>query len=200
MKYDILLFDLIGVLVEDSDQTTQTVIEASGMSEQELWDFWVESPAVREFDSGRISSMDFGERMVRELNLRITAQEFIDYFRVWVGGLYRGTEQLLSELKGKYRLGCFSNNNEIMWPQIRDEHGMGDLLDDYFLSHEIGMLKPDIAAFEYVVNELDLPANRIAFFDDLDINVEAAKQLGIDAYVTKGLPELRERLEKLQLM
>ena len=36
MRYDILLFDLIGVLVEDSAETTEAVIEATGMSEQEI--------------------------------------------------------------------------------------------------------------------------------------------------------------------
>ena len=48
-QFDTLLFDLIGVLVEDSDQITGIVLEASGLTERELWDFWMASPTVRIF-------------------------------------------------------------------------------------------------------------------------------------------------------
>ena len=77
---------------------------------------------------------------------------------------------------------------------------MGQLLDDFFLSHEIGMLKPDLAAFEHVIQRLDVKPNRIAFFDDLEVNVRSARQVGMKAFVTRGLPEVRERLVGLGVL
>jgi putative hydrolase of the HAD superfamily len=71
------------------------------------------------------------------------------------------------------------------------------MLDDYYLSHEMGMLKPDHEAFEYVISELGTPAERIVFFDDQEVNVAAAKQVGLDAFVTRGLGELEEQLVRL---
>jgi HAD superfamily hydrolase (TIGR01509 family) len=149
---------------------------------------------------GILSSQKFGENVVRDLKLSMSATEFLELFRNWVGGLYDGTEALLAELSQWYRLGCFSNNNEIWWPQIRDQLGMGRLLNDYFLSHEIGMRKPDLPAFEHVIQRLDMEPNQIVFFDDFEENVMAAQKVGINAFVTRGLPEVQEQLNMLGVL
>ena len=60
--YEVLLFDVLGVLAEDSDTITKSVLEATHMTNEELWGFWVKSPAVREFDTGRISGNSCSEQ------------------------------------------------------------------------------------------------------------------------------------------
>ncbi len=198
--YDVLLFDLVGVLVEDSETTTEEVLRSTNMTGEELWGFWVKSPTVRDYDTGRISSQEFGERFVRDLSLPITPDEFLKLFQNWIAGLYDGTEALLGRIPSNYRTACFSNINEIMWPPIRDEHGLGGLLDAYYLSYKMGMLKPDVEAFEYVVSDLDVPPERIAFFDDLEVNVKSARGVGMNAFVTRGLAELQDELERLGIL
>jgi putative hydrolase of the HAD superfamily len=64
----------------------------------------------------------------------------------------------------------------------------------------MGMLKPDGDAFEYVLSELEVAPERIAFFDDLEVNVRAAQQVGMQAYVTKGLPKLENELQRLGIL
>jgi HAD superfamily hydrolase (TIGR01509 family) len=178
MKYEILLFDLGGVSVKDSSQVTQSILEAARMSVKELVQFFTTSPAMKDFDIGVASSQKFSENVVRDLKLSMSAPEFLELFRDWVGGLYEGTEVLLRELSQEYKLGCFSNNNEIWWPQIRDRLGVGRLMDYYFLSHKIGVRKPDLPAYEYVIQRLDIEPDRIAFFDDFEENVGAAQKAG----------------------
>jgi HAD superfamily hydrolase (TIGR01509 family) len=199
-NYDVLIFDLVGVLVEGSDVTTKAMLKATNMTDDEMWNFWINSSTVRDFDSGRISSLDFGERLVEDLKLPLEVDEFLDLFRGWIAGLYDGTEAMLGKLSSAYRLACFSNINEIMWPLIRDHHGMGGLLDEYFLSYKMGMLKPDGDAFEYVLSELEVAPERIAFFDDLEVNVRTAQQAGMHAFVTKGLPALENELQRLGIL
>ncbi len=192
--YDVLLFDVLGVLAEDSDTITKAVLEATNMTNEELWKFWVNSPAVREFDSGRISSQEFAERLMQEMGGPATPEDFLKMFGSWIAGLYDGTQALLDRIPSTYKKACLSNTNEILWPPVRDKYGLGGLLDEYYLSHEIGMLKPDHEAFEYAIRELGAPAERIVFFDDQEVNVAAAKQAGMNAFVTKGLGELEEQL------
>jgi len=60
----------------------------------------------------------------------------------------------------------------------------------------MGMLKPDTEAFEYVIGELDIVPDRIAFFDDSEANVKSAEQAGMNSFVTKGLPELQDQLRQ----
>ena len=194
---DVLLFDLVGVLVQDSDVITEAVLDATEMTSDELWDFWVESEAAREFDAGRISSQEFAERMVLDLRLSIKTDEFIALFGDWIVGLYDGTEDLISRIPSRYKKACLSNINKIQWPPIRDKHGLDGLLDAYYLSYKIGMIKPDGDAFEFVVDDLGVSPERIAFFDDLEVNVNAARQAGLSAYQTRGLAELEVELKRL---
>lgn len=200
MKYEILLFDLLGVLLTDNSQAIQKFLGITGMNKMEFFQYFATSPTSLKFHSGKSSSQEFGESVVRELKLSMNASNFLDTFRSWVGGLHDGAETLLSELSPKYRLGCFSNNNEIYWPQMRDELGIGRLLNVHFLSHEIGMLKPDIAGFEHVIQRLGIEPNRIAFFDDQEENVVSAQKAGMNAFVTKGPQEVREQLKLLGVL
>jgi glucose-1-phosphatase len=200
MKYEILLFDLLGVLLTDSRQAIQEFLGVAGMNKMEFFQYFTASPTSIKFHLGKSSSQEFGESVVRDLKLSISATEFLELFRSWVGGLYDGTEALLSELSQRYSLGCFSNNNEIYWPQMRDQLGMGRLLNYYFLSHEIGMLKPDLAAFEHVIQQLGIEPDRIAFFDDEEVNVMSARKVGMNAFVTKGPQGVREQLKLLGVL
>lgn len=200
MKYEILLFDLLGVLLTDSSQAIQEFLGVAGMNKMEFFQYFANSPTSVKFHSGKSSSQEFGESVVRDLKLSTNATDFLEIFRSWVGGLYDGTETLLSELSPKYRLGCFSNNNEIYWTQMRDQLGIGKLLNVHFLSHEIGTLKPDIAAFEHVIQRLGTEPNRIAFFDDQEENVVSARKAGMNAFITKGPQEVREQLKLLGVL
>jgi putative hydrolase of the HAD superfamily len=48
-------------------------------------------------------------------------------------------------------------------------------------SCEAGAIKPEPAIFEHVLEMLALPAPRVLFIDDVDRNVEGARQLGLHA-------------------
>jgi HAD superfamily hydrolase (TIGR01509 family) len=198
--YDVLLFDVIGVLAEDSNTITKAVLEATRMTNEELWGFWVNSPAVRDFDTGRISGQVFAEQLMSEMDHPATAEDFLELFGSWIAGLYDGTEAMLGRIPNTYKKACLSNTNEILWPPVRDKFGLGGLLDAYYLSHEMGMLKPDKEAYEYVIRDLEIAPERIAFFDDLELNVNSAKEVGMSAFQTRGLMELENELERLGVL
>jgi len=200
MKYEILLFDLIGVFIKESNQVVQVLLGASRMSSKELLLYLTTSSAIKEFEMGKSSSQEFGENVVRDLNLSMSADQCLELWEKSIDRLYDGTEILLTELSQVYRLGCFSNNNEIWSHKIREQFGLARLFDDFFLSHELGLRKPDLAAFEYVTQQLNVEPHRIAFFDDLEENVMAAQEVGMNAFVTKGLPEVREQLTLLGVL
>ena len=62
------------------------------------------------------------------------------------------------------------------------------------------MLKPDKEAFEYVIRDLDVAPERIVFFDDLELNVNSAKEAGLIAFHTRGVKELESELERLGVL
>ena len=69
-----------------------------------------------------------------------------------------------------------------------------------FLSHEMGLRKPDRSAFEHVIQRLNMEPGRIAFFDDLEENVKSAQKVGMSAFVTKGLPQVQDQLNILGVL
>lgn len=63
-------------------------------------------------------------------------------------------------------------------------HYAPDLLamfDVVVISGRVGLRKPDPAMFELLLDRLDLPADRVAFVDDVPVNVAGARKLGIHA-------------------
>jgi putative hydrolase of the HAD superfamily len=115
------------------------------------------------------------------------AEAFLDDFRNWPTRLFPGVREMLTLLALRCTLACLSNTNSIHWPHIRDTLGLNGLLHHYYLSHEIGHLKPARAAFEHVLADLGCPPSCVVFLDDNQLNVNAAQAVGIQAYRTVGI-------------
>ena len=195
--YEVLLFDLIGVVVEVDPKSIDILFSLTGFNEEQLFQIWVNSPTARAFDLGRIPPDEYSSGMILELGLQMESDEFLVMYRQSVLGLYEGTVSLLSGLKDRYRLGCLSNLNEILWPPIRDEFHLGQLLDEAYLSFEIGLLKPEEEIYRYVLDRLECLPRAVAFFDDSESNVATANRLGIDGYLVQGIAEVQAQLERI---
>ena len=64
---------------------------------------------------------------------------------------------------------------------MREVRGYDDLVDGSYYSSELGAMKPDPEFFQRILEDLDLPADRVGFVDDVPANVEAALSVGIRA-------------------
>ena len=115
--------------------------------------FWLQSPWVRRFETGRCSGEDFASGVVRELELEVSPEVFLSEFLSWDRGPMPGAEELLDELSRKYVLGCLSNNNELHWTRLRDDRGFDQFFRYQFLSHEMGLIKPDLEIFSEVLRQ-----------------------------------------------
>ena len=90
-----------------------------------------------------------------------------------------------------------SNTDAIHFPYCIDSFDVLKLFDKYFLSHEMGLLKPDPVYFHQVLYQLwALPANCI-FIDDRIGNVRSAQSLGIKGLVFESLDKLKSDLSSL---
>jgi putative hydrolase of the HAD superfamily len=88
----------------------------------------------------------------------------------------------------KYRLLLLSNTNDLHISWIQHDWGMKlytefkDCFDQFYLSHEINLRKPDANIYEFVLRENDLKAKETLFIDDLAENTQSAAQLGIHVW------------------
>ena len=60
-------------------------------------------------------------------------------------------------------------------------------------------MKPDREIFEHVIRDLAVSRRKIAFFDDTPVNVEAAREVGLTAYLVDGIAALKAQLQRLGL-
>ena len=128
------------------------------------------------------------------------AATFLEHFERWPTGLYPGALELLTELRGRFRLGCLSNSNALHWPRFLSEMQLGNAFDHCFASHELGLLKPDREVFEVVLDTLGCAPERVLFLDDNAPNVEGARASGLHAHRVQGPAEARARLGSLGLL
>jgi len=58
----------------------------------------------------------------------------------------------------------------------------------------MGKLKPDREVFEHVADSLRCDPSEILFLDDQPLNVEAARQVGLEAVLTIGIEQATQVL------
>ncbi|MEO5535192.1 MAG: HAD-IA family hydrolase [Pseudolysinimonas sp.] len=65
-----------------------------------------------------------------------------------------------------------------------------------FASSHYGARKPDPRVFEAVLAAYDEPAEHVFFADDLEVNVEGARSVGISAHLYRDAPALLAAIEQ----
>ena len=93
-----------------------------------------------------------------------------------------------------------SNSNALHWPRVLNEMGLGPAFDRHFVSHLTGRIKPDMEAFEHVVDALRCMPGHVLFFDDNLLNVEAAQRSGMHAIRVRGATEVQRALISLGII
>ncbi len=69
-----------------------------------------------------------------------------------------------------------------------------------YLSYLLDMVKPDREIFEHIVGDLACAPSEIIYFDDNQMNVDAAVAAGLTAAVAKGPADCRRVLNALGLV
>lgn len=190
-----LVFDLGGVIVKLRGAPILDAWTGAHSTAEKTWEKWLTSEAPRAFESGQIGADDFAEQIIDELSLNVDASTFLEYFTMLPIGPYEGAIEWLQSLKPHYTTALFSNSNVIHWQRKMSEMKLGPVFHHHFASHLMGKVKPDHEAFEYVLNELAVPAGKVLFFDDNQMNVDAARQLGMQAERVVGFDALRLFME-----
>lgn len=100
-------------------------------------------------------------------------------------------------LKPKYKIGMLSNVGT-NW--IRDYFLNGEeskLFDDFVLSFEVGVTKPNPKIFEIAAERLGVEPEEVVFTDDIDRYCVAAEAIGMKAIVYQDFNQFKAELEKL---
>jgi putative hydrolase of the HAD superfamily len=160
---------------------------------------WFKLPIAHEFERGHISSEKLATEFIQHFRLKISPDEFISSFAQWPKRVYPGTIDLLETLKENFTLSILSNCNEIHWPRMKNDFDILRYFDHAFSSHIVGLTKPDIRIFEYVIKQLNADPDQILFLDDNAENIQSAQKTGIHAVQVKEIKGVITSLRSLNL-
>lgn len=190
----VVLFDLGGVLFELGGVADFGRMIGESRPER-IWHAWNSNAWVRAFERGECDRSRFAEGLVESLRLPLDPEAFLERFASWVIGPFAGAEELVREAAREASVGCVSNTNDVHWP-IQSAAPLVGAFSHVFLSHRLGLVKPDPALFERVMEESGHAPEAILFLDDIESNVAAARAAGIDAHLAVGVEGARDVLAK----
>ena len=110
--------------------------------------------------------------------------------------------ELLKKMSSKYDLYMLSNNNSICLPYssaMFTEAGvpLATTFRKCFLSFEMKALKPSVAFYKRVIEEIGCPAEDMLFIDDSQTNVDGAISAGLPAVYYKPGTDLSALLAEV---
>ena len=196
---EVVLFDLGGVVIELGGLGDMAVF-AGERDEDEIWRRWLGCPWVRRFERGGCDAESFARGMVESWSMPVGPDEFIEAFAVWPRGLIAGAKALLRETRARRPIAALSNTNALHNDRFQAEFRLHEDFDALYLSHEIGHVKPDRAAFDHATVALGVAPERILFLDDNQINVDGAREAGLRAERAVGVKGARAVLTRLGLI
>jgi putative hydrolase of the HAD superfamily len=136
-------------------------LERGEISEREFLDR-LEAPLAERLGR-RVELGSMAERMMAELHPN---QELFDYYR------------RLRDVHG-LRLGILTNNVREWEPLWRPKLPIDEIFDDVVDSAFVGMRKPEPEIYALALERLGATAAECAFVDDIEVNVVAARELGL---------------------
>ncbi len=185
-----IIFDLGNVLLPiDLSLTYDAFSFFSALSSLEIQNKITDLELWVPYESGHQSDEEFRDYLRNELSLSCTDSEFDEAFSALLLGFHPGVYSWVSSLRSSYSLYLLSNTSSIhaeRFTKIKlgpEGQNLFSLFDDVYYSFEMGLVKPNPLIYQQVLNEHNLSADEVLFFDDNVANINSAKALGITSYL-----------------
>lgn len=166
----------------------------------------------RNLSSGRKSSREFLEKIFKKYYYPYQQRDGVlppkkvnvDYYLELWFDLYFQVTRVSSEMaeiierlhKAGYTVSLMSNTHAIH-AKSNLLKGFYDIFDNLFLSNEIGLIKPDMDQYKYVLKKLDTKPKKCVFIDDKIRNLVPARELGFIVIKFESFEKFQRQLNDL---
>lgn len=178
-----IIFDFGDVFINIDEQTCLNELKKLGLKE---WNDDLTQLNIQ-YETGKIDELEFFSGFQKY----IPNHDIIEIRTAWNSLLqdfpYERLE-FLQMLTSKYKLYLLSNADRTHIEKFEHKFGMSFARDFYscfekvYFSFEFGFRKPDIKAFQFILNNHNLTPKKTLFIDDKLENIEGAQKLGINTW------------------
>lgn len=139
------------------------------------------------YETGKISTNEFLSSFEPYLKKGYSTTDLIPIWNSVIHDFPAERLLFVRNLKKHFTISILSNINDLhanyFDSKFMDWFGVKfqNEFDNIFYSHEIALRKPTRECYEFVINNIHSKPNEVVFVDDLIENVNAAKEIGINA-------------------
>jgi putative hydrolase of the HAD superfamily len=195
-----IIFDFGGVIYPINHEQSKLAFEALGLKNFEtLYGHAVQTQLFENFERGMISPKYFREQIKEHLQASVSDVEIDSAWNALLLGFDSKRLELIQRIAKHYQIFLLSNTNQIHYQKywgelqtIKDHDLFISSFKKLYFSHHIGLRKPDKKIFEFVLYDSNLSAGETAFIDDYELNIRAAKDLGIESILLENSKDLSD--------
>jgi len=193
-----IIFDLGNVVINfDHRIAVRKIAPFCAMQEEEIYDFFFDSPLTGMFEEGKINPHKFFSEVKRSLNFRISYEEFLPIWNeiFFVTESNRAVKGLAEELGKNHKTALLSNINCLHFDYLKENFPVFGPFAHLLLSFEMKLKKPDADIYRKALDTLAVSAEETFYTDDRPELIESARKLGIKGFVFKGIEQLEADLK-----
>ena len=196
-----IAFDWGGIFTKgtfDSSAVTN-LAKVTGASEERIAETYY--PLMEHFEVGAFDFPEFHRRFAEGTSLVLNENTFRKTF---LGSVRERSMMfdVLSAIPQDYTVGMLSNNVPVLCDTVRDDPRM-NRFKHFVFSNEIGVRKPDAAAFAKLSEALGHPPEQTVFIDDNEANIAACNELDYQGILLDSfenfVARFQERLPNISL-
>jgi epoxide hydrolase-like predicted phosphatase len=186
MSIQAVFFDFGGVLYRVPDRKWMRRMQMLlGLGKDSTFSTMIlepdESPYFQALMEGRITESDMWQRMANAWRL---SPMVVGWLRKNTLSRRRVNQQVadfLAGLRPRFKTGILSNAGTDARKMFNEVFGFDRIVDTMVISAEEGVMKPDERIYQIALDRLGVSAPETVFLDDLAVNVDAARRVGIRA-------------------
>ena len=179
MEVEAFIFDIGNVLVRFEAGKAERTLAKLGVQRP---DFAVLAALGRRYESGELERAEFLEALREALGGRLSD----DVLSIAWQEIFEPNDpmwEVVEKLHGRHPLYLLSNTNCLHHEYLVRAYPVFGKFADGVFSYRAGMMKPERGIFELAIRQFGVRPAATVYLDDLPANVEAARGVGLRAFV-----------------
>jgi putative hydrolase of the HAD superfamily len=199
-RYDTVLCDLGNVLINfDHRVAVKKILGLTSKKEEDIYQLFFDSGLTKDYEEGKITSLDFFHRANDALGLKMGRDEF---FPIWDDIFFETPlnlrmQDFLRSIKAGYKLVMISNINESHFGFLKKKMPIFNEFDNLVLSYEVGFRKPAHEIYNAALKSVNTAASKAFYIDDRMDLIEAASKFGIKGIAFEGTAAFKKITQAL---
>lgn len=192
-----VIFDIGGVLMNFKPYEAIKKFDYDLETRNKVYSIVYEDKRWSELDRGTLSNEAYLNSIIKENpNYTKQIQEVFNDFINEITPIYE-TVSFFKDLKQKeYKLYLLSNFSS-SYEMVEKKYPFLKMADGKVISYSVKTIKPEKQIYEILLSKYNLIPNECVFIDDMQQNIEAAKELGINGIVFNSFEDTIKNFEKI---